>query len=124
MSWMIKRNWTDDIKLTYEEEIMLANILCQHCAGVTDIEHATSIVAAIVEDIYRKIGKVTGEGILPIYTNGPNIKMYVAEIDDLIICGVVADDKPIKVVYDNDCPVYYTYTLGEDGELCDIEEDN
>lgn len=122
--WIIKRSWTDNTELSYEEEVMLANILCQHCAGVTDIEHAASIVVAIVEDIYRKIGKVTGEGILPIYTDGPNVKLFIVEIDNQIICGVVADDKPIKIVWDRSYPVYYTYTLGGEGELCDIEEDN
>lgn len=122
--WIIKRSWTDNTELSYEEEVMLANILCQHCAGVESIEYATSIVAAIVEDIYRKIGKVTGEGILPIYTDGPNVKLFIVEIDNQIICGVIVDDKPIKIVLDRSYPVYYTYTLDREGALCDIEEDN
>lgn len=122
--WTIKRSWTDNTELFYEEEVMLANILCQHCAGVTGIEHATSIVTAIVEDIYRKIGKVTGEGILPIYTDDLSVKLFIVEINNQIIYGVVTDDKPIKIVWERNYPVYYTYTLDRKGELCDIEEDN
>lgn len=94
--WKIKRSWTDDTKLSYEEKVMLSNILCQHCAGKRTLEDAEAIATDIVQDIYLKIGEVSGSGVLPIPAS-PTLQLF-------IYCGywsVKAHDRPIKIVVKN-----------------------
>lgn len=85
MSWMIKRNWTDDIKLTYEEEIILNNILCYYCANKNTYKEIVTVAPAIIEDIYTKIGEVRGSETLPVLTKDNFIfKIYIYDNDYFI----------------------------------------
>lgn len=91
--WEIKRSWTDDTKLSYGEEVMLANILCQHCADKRTLEDVEAIATDIAQDIYLKIGEVSGSGVLPIPVS-PVLQLFIYGG----YCGVKADDRPIKIV--------------------------
>lgn len=94
--WKIKRSWTDDTKLSYEEEVMLSNILCQHCAGKRTLKDAEAIATDIVQDIYLKIGEVSGSGVLPIPAS-PTLQLFIYGG----YCSVKAHDRPIKIIVKN-----------------------
>lgn len=102
----IYRFWSKTMEdLTYGEEIEVANILCQRCAGLdartlTDSD-AYSIVCSCYEEICNRVGVISGSIKLPIYNNCSWYLdcMALSEDSPIFVTATKDNDRPVKIVF-------------------------